>query len=442
MKISKKIVLKEQIKKLGVEYISTNKELNLEAGAPTQETASDVDLAVLKKLADKQDALESVLSDANKKLQATVDKQQEQITNLNIAISQHKNKTLESKYSDGVIKMMKVFTAPKDKSIGDLSKELGLRSDTMPNSLVIPTEFVNELLKEIFNETDGETITSLVNTARVNSKNVIYSVQQSTPVATRVKGECANSNCSFPEFHTQELRPARLSACVEASWEWLNWQDSYTVSEITADINTAFQQQRAYEIINGTGNTGANTYNEYLGVLSDNRIIGANSPNITDSLGATVGYKDILAMLTNLQAMMGANQDAAFVMNKDVWLQLATEESTEGMPKNVINFTNNTIFGRSVIVTGDIAVADYDTIVGERVKSKIVPLMPEITAGSTPVILGNFKRGYKEIIASDMTVIRDDITGASGNCIKWFFHMYSDAMAVLPDAFNVLKMSA
>lgn len=412
---------------------------------------TNIEQKILNKVDEFKTAVESkvneqidLLKKENEEIKADLSVKEEALTKLNIAIveSNSKKKQLESKYSDEVIKTLQALTSSKDKSINDISKEFGLRTDSMPNSLIIPSEFVNELLKEIFNETAGETITSLVSTSRVNSKNVLFPVQQAIPVASRVKGECADSNCSFPQFHTQELRPNRMSACINTSWEFLNWQDVYTAEQIKMDIMQAFNQQRAFEIIQGSGNTGANTYGEYLGILSDERIVGANSASITNSAGDIVSYKDILAMLTNLKAIMGANQDATFVMNKEVWLQLATEEGTEGMPKHMIDFANNTLFGRRVIVTGDITVADYESIQAGTIQSKTVALVPEVSLGSFPVILGNFKRGYKEVIASDMIVIRDDITGASGNCTKWFFHTYNDGMPVLPDAFNVLKMSA
>lgn len=68
--------------------------------------------------------------------------------------------------------------------------------------------------------------------------------------------------------------------------------------------------------------------------------------------------------------------------------------------------------------------------------------MPDVEANAYPVIFGDFRRGYYIGDRQGMYVIRDDVTGALSNTIKFTFSKRTDGIVVLDEAFKKIKISA
>ena len=68
--------------------------------------------------------------------------------------------------------------------------------------------------------------------------------------------------------------------------------------------------------------------------------------------------------------------------------------------------------------------------------------MPDIAVDATPILLGDFFRGYTVLDAMDLEMIRDDITLADQRSVLFNWFRFLDGKVTIPEAFKLLKVKA
>ena len=355
----------------------------------------------------------------NTELKTELGVQKNLTSELNVLIVKQnsRKKELESKYDDDSIKFLETVSQSSFEAYTAKGKEFGLFTNSNPEGgILVPKQMLNELLKFIFSEGSTE-IAALPRTIRRMAKAIEVPIQSGIPVFTASE-ECKSARCSTPKFHSSTLVGKKASACIESSWEALNYQSVYLENEIITDLRNALSDYLSFQILNGLGTNGAN--NAYLGVLNDERV-----ENI-DAAAAALSFD----LLFNLETELLRGNNPVLIMSKQNRNKLRQLKGTDGQyldPR----------FGElpRIIDTGKVTIGEPDpTNPTELAIEKVVNLMPQ-----DKVIIGDFKRGYMQLLIEDLIVIRDPFTSARKNCVNWNFHHYSDGMPVLPDAFKILS---
>ena len=183
---------------------------------------------------------------------------------------------------------------------------------------------------------------------------------------------------------------------------------------IQRDVVTAFSRMIGSQISNGN-----NSPKEIEGFMSNSKITSINSGSATD-----ITTKNLF----DLNASLKTGYNRTFVMNNVTFMNLMAqrENGTTGaylFPQVLTASSNNiNILGNRVIIT---ALED----------------MPSVAANAFPIIVGDFSF-YTFGIKEEIRIIRDEITLANSNSVKFnFFTSFGGGVAV-PEAFKKLKVSA
>jgi HK97 family phage major capsid protein len=68
--------------------------------------------------------------------------------------------------------------------------------------------------------------------------------------------------------------------------------------------------------------------------------------------------------------------------------------------------------------------------------------MPDIAVDATPVVYGDFGRGYTVLDAMNLEVTRDNLTQADSRVVVYNWFRFMDGKVTMPEAFKLLKVKA
>lgn len=222
-------------------------------------------------------------------------------------------------------------------------------------------------------------------------------------------GEGDQNNLSNSTYGREELVAKKLSVTVETTSEELQDASPNLVSEINSDVAEAFAQLQGAAFVNGSG---ANTPEGFM--------TNADIPEINSTDAATLIFDNFASMegelKTGYNAMFGFNRRTLAIIR---------------------NLKDGA--GAYIWRAGNLGAGIPNTING--VPYVEIPDMPDIGAGTYPVILGDFSKGYMIGDRLGFTTVRDDLTQARNDKVLFTFKTRLDAAVILPEAFVKLKIS-
>lgn len=283
-----------------------------------------------------------------------------------------------------------------------------LRTDSaVAGGFFVPTVQLNEIIKNIVE------ISNLRPFARVRTMGA---KTESIPVRTNtapayMTGEAQPSTNSQPKYGERNLEAKKMTYDYSISYELL--QDSVVdmVAEMNREVAEQFALLEGQQFVNGSG-----AGNNMSGFMQDANIGFINSGD------ANAITFDSLIKITG-EIKTGYNPVYAFNQRT-----LATLRALRDNPTN----------GRYIWESGNLGAGVPSTING--VPYVVMPDMPDIAAGTFPIIFGDFKN-YWIGDRKSLTVVRDEYTLANQGLVKFIFHRRGGGIVANPEAFKKLKIS-
>ena len=396
------------------QLLAIKQQNNVQEEIKMELTIEEIKKTLDTKFDDFDQSKEALLKDIEKKLADNQKITQEKL--LEIMTSFNKNAPAESE-EDTFIKGITQTKTDRIKTLNSFSNPEG--------GYLVPTGFSNELIREIFNETQD--ILSLATTKIVTEKSMQYPIQLTSPKARWYnEGDfTAKTNSTFKPMN---IDVRRISTGTDSTWEGMNYQSAYTKNNIIFDLKEAIKQRLSYDMLYGEVNTGG-----LQGILT--------SPRLQESTTATVGmanWKDFNNMFGKVKLMFNLD---TIVMHRETWYYLMNQTSTTGEPIYKLfedlqaGVLTRRFMGKNVLLVGDYIDDNNASIpmLGKPDENGVFP------TGSNIVLYGDFKAGYRIHVKKDITLLEDDKDYPSSLNMSWFAHMFVGGNILSADSLRVLK---
>lgn len=223
-------------------------------------------------------------------------------------------------------------------------------------------------------------------------------------------GETEARTESEPTFDQAKIEIKELATFVDISLR-LAEDSANVLSEVNLALSEDFGQKEALAFVNGTGAL------EPSGVMTNTDIASMTAASAT-----AINPDELIALLYGLPATY--RNAGTWLMNGQTLAALRTLKDGHGnylwQPSYQVG-QPETILGRPVIEAVD---------------------MPNVAAGASPIIFGDFKRGYRIYDRLALAVLTDPYTQRAKGMVRYHARRRLGAGVVRPTAFKKLKMKA
>ncbi len=259
-------------------------------------------------------------------------------------------------------------------------------ADDTAGGYLSPDQFVAELVKNLVQYSP---IRQLARVANVTSGNVILPKRTAGTTATWV-GEFEERPETQPAFGQNQYPVAELAAYTDVSNTLLEDSTFDIAAELTSDFAEQFGKAEASAFVNGNGVL------KPLGYM--------NSPDIgftVSGSGSAITAESLIQLFHDLPAAY--RNAGTWVMNSQV---LGT-----------IRKLKDPATGTFLLMTTGIGNSPATTLLGRPVVEAID--MPDISAGSFPVIFGDFRQAYRIFDRVQLSVLRDPYSRATNGLTRF-----------------------
>jgi len=339
-----------------------------------------------------------------KKLQEK-DNQIKEIEEKLISLTSASNYNVKSESNQLEIKNYEKFLANGLLSLESAEKKY-LRSDSfVSGGVFVPTTQLNEIIKNII---EVSSLRPFAKVRNMGSKTESMPIRSNTAPAF-MTGEGQASVDSQPKYGERNLEAKKMTYEYAISYELL--QDSVVdlIAEMNQEVAEQFALLEGQQFVNGSG--GANNMSGFMQDAGIGFIVSGSASALTfDSVLSLTGeiktgYNPIYAFNRKTLAVLRTLKDAS---NRYIW------------------------------ESGNLGAGVPSAING--VAYAIMPDMPDVGAGTFPIIFGDFKN-YVIGDRKGLTVIRDEGSLASSGQVRFVFHRRVGGVVAKPEAFKKLKIS-
>lgn len=290
---------------------------------------------------------------------------------------------------------------------GDEREIKTLNTESGPDGgFLVPTPIDNEIVKKIIEMSDVRAV------ARTMPMGKLLRVPiRSTLVTSGWQGETQTGISSTSKYAAKELVAKTLMVTVPITRQELEDAAFDMSTQVATDVAIEFARKEGEAFVNGAG-----TPTVPQGFMQDPDIESFNSGVADD-----ITFDSIL----NLPGQLKTGYNPIFAFNR------RTRARIRQLKDSVGNY---------LWQVGNVAAGVPNQLDGYNYVSWIN--MPDIGAGTSPVIFGDFYRGYYIGDRQGMFVIRDDYTQKNKNIVEFMFNKRTDGIVVLSEAFKKLKCSA
>lgn len=278
-----------------------------------------------------------------------------------------------------------------------------LRTDiNTDGGYLAPEEYVEEIIKKI---TEISPVRQ-VSRVRSTTRDSIAIPARTTLLQAYWVGEGAPMTEVQSNYGIETIKVNKLAAYSVATMEMLTDAAFNMESEINQDLVERFAEKEGDAFINGDG------VEKPQGILEDADIEVINS-GVANDIDA-----DSLITITG-QLKTGYNP--MFMLNRKTLARIRRLKDGNGQ----------------YLWQAGLADGQPNLIVGYPYVSAIN--VPDIAADSTPVIFGDFLRGYTIVDGTTMSMIRDDYTLSTSGKVRFVAHRRTGGQVVLAEAIKILK---
>jgi HK97 family phage major capsid protein len=223
-------------------------------------------------------------------------------------------------------------------------------------------------------------------------------------------GEAQSSIASKPVYGERNLEARKMTFEYSVSYELLQDSSFDVIAEMNSEAAEQFALLEGQQFVNGSG-----AGNNMSGFMQDSSIGFINSGDAN-----AITFDSLI----NVTGEIKTGYNPIYAFNRRTLAKLRTLKDN----------TN----GRYIWESGNLGAGVPASING--VPYAIMPDMPDIGAGTFPIIFGDFKN-YVIGDRKGLTVVRDDYTLQSSGLIKFVMHRRVGGIVAKPEAFKKIKIA-
>jgi HK97 family phage major capsid protein len=290
-----------------------------------------------------------------------------------------------------------------------------LRTDIdADGGVFVSPEMSNEIVKKL---TEVSPIRSLAKIRNIGSSSGLSYNKRTALISSYWVGEGEAITEGQSKYGQDTIKLEALAANVRTTIQMLQDSSISVEAEIALDVAEELAKKEGAAFVNGTGTSGSQPF----GFMSNTSIgytpTGSASAILSNSLITMTGE-----IKTGYRPVYG--------MNRKTLAAIRTLRTDSGAGAGT---------GSYMWQAGNLAGGLPNSLNGYGYIE--LPDMPDIAAGSFPVIFGDFAAGYQIIDRAGITVLRDPYTEANKLMVKLIFSKWTGGDVTLPEAFNKLKIA-
>ncbi len=211
-----------------------------------------------------------------------------------------------------------------------------------------------------------------------------------------------------PTFDQIDLKPFEMAIIVPVTRILLEDAQIDLTSYLSNHVARRFGQKEATWFVNGNGTTQAE------GVLTSTMVAEHEIEDVTAD--------DLIDLFYSIKTAYSSN--GAWLMNRQTMATVRKLKDTDG----------------SYIWERGIAGSQPAQLLGRPVYEAVD--MPNIAAGATPIVFGDFATGYAIADRTGFEIIRDDLTGAGNGIVKLHARRRVGGRVIMGEALTKLSIAA
>lgn len=349
----------------------------------------------------KVDELEKKLSDALKRADA-----------IELKMSRPGAYATKDELKDVQKKALNLFLRGGLPSLGDTErKSLGLEAKSMtvgdPNASVLaPPEFAAEIIRNLVLFSP---IRSVARIMQIGAGEVKIPRRTGNLTATWV-GETAARSESDPAYDNTTITPYELACYVDVSNALLEDSSYDVASEVAYDLGEEFGRAEGAAFVGGSG------------VGQPSGILTAALTQVHSGAAGAITADNIMSLFYSLPSPYAAR--ASWLMNRTTIGVVRSFKTTIG----------------SYIWQDGLAAGDPPTLLGRPVVE--TPDMPDIGAGTVPIVFGDVFSGYRVADRVSLALLRDPYSQAANGLTRFHARRRVGGQVVKAEAFRSLLAAA
>ena len=281
------------------------------------------------------------------------------------------------------------------------------QSDNAQGGYLAPAEYINEIIKKITEVSPVRSVARIMNT----SGKEINIEKRTGLVSGGWVGEGQTASQSNSTYGQETIKAEKLMVYTDISFESLNDSAFNMRNEITSDIAEDMAKIEGAAFINGNG------VNKPLGLLSASGVGETNSGSASALTGDS---------LYAIQGEIPTGYNLTWMFNrKTLNAHIRTLKDTYGqylfVPSLGIRDIPNTVAGLPYVLAND---------------------MPDVSAGTFPIILGDYRKCYTIVDNVNFELIEDPYTQATNGKRRFIVYKRTGGQVVLTEGLRKLKISA
>lgn len=283
-----------------------------------------------------------------------------------------------------------------------------LRQDDNANGgYLAPAEYANEIIKKI---TEVSPVRSVARVISTNRKEIQFS-KRTGLVSGGWVGEGQTASQSNSAYGEETIKAEKIMVYTDISFELLNDSAFNMRSEITSDIAEDMAKLEGLAFISGNG------VNKPFGLLSASGIGETNSGSASALTGDS---------LYTIQGEIPTGYNLTWMLNrKTLNAHIRTLKDTYGqylfVPSLGTRDVPNTVAGLPYVLAND---------------------MPDVSAGTFPILLGDYRKCYYIVDNVNFELIEDPYTQATSGKRRFIVYKRTGGQVVLTEGLRKLKISA
>ncbi len=311
---------------------------------------------------------------------------------------------------DLAIKSFDKFLRKGKESLDDLEiKALSVSNDTSGGFLA-PEEYVRELIKTITEISPVRTIARVRSTAQ---KSIKMPSRTATFTAQWVAENGTRSETTGYTTNLEEIPTHELYALQDISEQELEDSVFDLESEMRQEFATQFAKAEGESFITG------NSVGKPEGILTNSDVASTNS-----GASAALTGDGLIQLVHDIKTDYGRN--GSFMFNRSTLASIRKLKDSAGQY----------VFQAGMMLTAGVP----NTILGYPYLE--APDMPDVSAGTKPVVFGDFRRGYLIVDRVALSVLRDPFTQATSGNVRYYARRRVGGQVILAEALRKQNISA
>ena len=371
------------------------------------ESTADLD-AKIGKIEEKLDGLEDINQELTK-AKGHQEEIAEKLENLETVMKRPQN-GFDSKQVDETLVAFDTYCRKGLDHLTDVEKKALTVSNDSTGGYLAPPEYVRELIKTV---TEISPIRSVAKIRSTGQRSIQIPKRTGQFAAQWVSESGTRSETTGYQVGLEEIPAHEHYAMVDISEQDL--ED--TVFDLEAEMQSEFAEQFAKA--EGTAFVSGNSVGKPEGLMTNSSVSEVNSGH-----ASTLLADGLISLVHSIKSEYGRN--GTFLFNRSTLAAIRKLKDTAGQyvfqaGMNLQGGATNTILGQPYLEVTD---------------------MPDVGAGTYPIIYGDFRRAYMIVDRVQLAVLRDVYTQATSGNVRYIARRRVGGQVVLPEAIVKQKVSA